>query len=389
MESTIEKLPTSRVKVTVSLNAVEFKHYYDHALDHLIEHLKLPGFRVGKVPRNLAENHFGAATILQEALEDAVPQSYYQAVLKHDLHPLHQPEVNVTKLEKELSFTAEVDEMPSVELKNWRGIKIKKTEPEKIDEAAVDQIVQRLQKQKAELLSVDRGLQKGDFASVSFSGKVGGIKHEAMQSENHPLVVGEGSLIPGFEDELVGMKPGEEKTFDVTFPKDYRETSLAKKKAQFTVKLLEMKEVKMPELNDTFAGNFGKETLESLRQSIKDELETEAGREAQHKNEEAVLGELAKRTKAVLPKSLVEKEIDRIVEMIKQRLGVEDEGFAMYLEREQKTPVTFREDVRGQAESNALVGLALGEIMKEEKLDPEDKDSIKKALDLLLQNAVR
>ncbi|MFA6081804.1 MAG: trigger factor [Patescibacteria group bacterium] len=381
MQTKLENLPKSRVKITITLTAQEWQKAYEEALVEIAKTIKLAGFRPGKVPAVMAEKHIGKAGITSEALEKAIPHYYYEAVLEHNLHPLHQPAVTVAKSDPELEFNAEVDILPTVEIKDWHNIKIKKNDAQKVTDLDVKKVLEHLRKERSQLEAVTRPAETKDFVRINFSGSVDGVKHEGMQSNEHPLVLGDNTMISGFEDQIVGMSVDEEKTFDIVFPKDYRDKTLAKKKAQFMVKLLEVKQINLPELDEKFAADFGKKNMTEIESAILEQLEAEAEEEAKNKDEVLILEELVKRTKVVLPKSIVESEIDRIIDTMKERMGANDTQFSQYLESQGKSLVKLREEANDQAIKNATIGLALGEIMKAEKIDPEDKDAVKLVLD--------
>ncbi len=398
MNSRITTLPQSRVKLHIGLSEDELAKYYDAALHTLAKNVRLPGFRPGKAPSHLIENHIGKDQIRLEAIEQAIPPSYYEAITEHHIHPLHQPEVSIEKATDGLSYVAEADVLPEITLKDWRKIRVKPIAPEPVKQEDITRVIEGLRKQRANLTDVERGAEMGDFATISFVGSVDGVEREDMASRNHPILLGEGKLIPGFEEHIVGLKQGEETTFDIIFPKDYtargtnslgiqHQKSLAKKKATFQVTLDQLKGLDLPPLDDALAKEFGQESFAALESVVKDQLEGEATTDAQHKTEELVLQELLKRTKAVLPQVLIEDETDRIIQAVQDRLGLDATNFGMYLEKEQKTLDQYRTEIKPQAEKNALIGLALSEIMKEEKIDPEQKTSVREALDLLLKHA--
>ncbi len=389
MKSELKRLPKSRIKIDISLSAEEFKKHYEHALEHFVADVKLPGFRKGKAPAALVERSVGKEAVVSEAIEHAIPDAYYAVVQEQSLHPLQQPHVTVHSTEDGLTFIAEVDLLPEVVVKNWRNIKVKAVVPEKITDENIEKVLKQLQKERAELGEAERPLQNGDFAHISYRGTVGGIAQEGMSSEHHPLVVGDGTLIPGFEHNLVGMQVGETKEFNVTFPKDYHQKSLAKKQATFVVTLDDMKELKLPELSDRFAEEFGQTSIEQLRGTVKEQLESEATKEAERKTTDAVLAKLAEATRADLPDVIVNDEINRLMDHFRDRLGIPEDRFAAYLEQQGKTPQELRDEAEPQARTNALVGLALSKVMEDLELDVNEKGSAEKAIQQLVEHATR
>lgn len=384
-----KSLPKSRIQLTISLDADEFQHHINHALDHISKDLKLAGFRKGKAPHAFVEKTVGKPAVIAEAVEHAIPDAYYQAVLENKIHPLESPHVHIESTENGFTFTAEVDVLPKIEVKDWRRVRANRVKPEALEKDAVDKVIESLRKERAELIEANRAVEKGDFAVISYSGSIDGVLQENMSSQNHPLLVGEGRLIPGFEDELEGMKAGDEKTFEIEFPKDYKEKTLAKKKATFTVKLESMKALKLPELDEAFAKQFDKNSVDELLQSVKEQLEEAAELEAKEKTQEGVLQELAKRVKADLPEAIIVGETDRVVDTYKKRLNMDDDKFVQFLHGQNKTLESFRKELREQAERSSLIGLALGEIMKDFEIEPDSDMAVQKTVDQLVEIATK
>ncbi len=389
MKSKLEKLPDSRVKITVTTTTDEFKEYYDKALIALSQKIKLPGFRPGKVPADIALRNIGEDAVKAEAVEESIPNFYYQAVIEHKLHPVSKPDVEVKSIDDGLEFVASVDVLPEVAVKDWKNIRIKKNVIEKVTPDSVAKVTEQLRKERAKFNEPKGPVKSGDFASISFEGSVGGVAREDMASKSHPMVVGENTMIPGFEDNIVGMKTGDEKEFEIVFPKDYHQKELAKKKAKFKITLENHREIELPEADDNFAKLFGKDTFAEFESAIEEELSREGETEAKRKDEDMVLSELAKRTKVTLPKSMVDEEVNRLFENMKKRLGLDELKLAMFLEKQKKTVEEIKKEMRDQATKNVTVGLALGEVMRDMEVKPDDKEAINKVLEKLLESAIR
>jgi trigger factor len=389
MDSKLEKLPESRVKITIKTTPDEFKEYYDKALITLSQKIKLPGFRPGKVPADIALRNIGEEAVKAEAVEESIPNFYYQAIIEQKLHPVSKPEVEVKSIDNGLEFVASVDVLPEVTVKDWKNIRIKKNVIEKVTSDAVAKVTQQLRKERAKFNEPKGPVKPGDFASISFEGSVGGVLREDMASKSHPLVVGENTMIPGFEENIVGMKVGEDKEFEINFPKDYHAKDLAKKKAKFKITLENHREIELPEADDNFAKLFGKDTFADFERAIEEELSREGETESKRKDEDMVLSELAKRTKVTLPKSMVDEEVSRLFENMKKRLGLDELKLAMFLEKQKKTAEEVKQEMRDQASKNVTVGLALGEVMKDMDVKPDDKDAISKVLEKMLESATK
>jgi len=390
MKSEIKHLPESRVKITIEATPEEFAKYFQASLAKFAENLKLDGFRMGKAPLSLVEKHIGKESVTADALDEAIPDLYYQAILEHKVHPVDRADMSIDSFEDEvLKFTAEVDVLPKVDIKDWKSIKVKKDADPVVTDEDVNRVIDQMRKERAQLNEIDRALEKGDFASISYEGSVDGVKREDMASKSHPMIVGEGGLIPGFEDELIGMKKDEEKSFEIVFPKDYHEKSLVKKKAKFTVKIDNLKGVELPEVNADFAKGFGLKSADELLKKIREQLTNMKTQEAKRDFEEKVLTELQKRTKAETPKSLIEKELDRFIENIQTRFGLDDKTLPIYFEKQHKTIEQYRSDMRENAKKNVVISLALSQLMQEMDIKPEKKDSIQLAIDKLVESATK
>lgn len=389
MKSEIKKLPKSKVRISISLPQDAVDAEYAHVLDNYVESSKLPGFRKGKAPRTLVESHVGGSVLKDEAKNHAITEAYYEAVTEHAFHPLHTPAISSVDENDGLSFVAEVDCMPEVKVKNRHTIKIKPIEAKQPSEEDLEKVISHLRRERATLHEVNRPLRAGDFASISYTGTVGGVAQENMTSNNHPLVVGEGTLIPGFEDNLIGMQAGDSRTFIITFPKTYHDKTMAHQEAEFTATLDAMKELELPSLDAAFAADFGKKSADELKEAIKKQLDDEAATETRAKMQDAVLEELVKRTEVDLPETVVHDEIRRIIENLRNRLGLDEAKFARYLEQQQKSIDDLHAESRDQAIKNAIVGLALGAIMEEDGIDPHDKGSVEKVMEQLVQSATK
>lgn len=395
MESKKEKLKGSKVKLTVTVPAADMAKYYKHAFDHLAPSVKIQGFRPGKAPRAMIESGVGISRIVSHALDEAVQDSYVEALTKDKLAPIAPPSIAITKypeygldaeeVKNDLEYTAEVDLFPEVELEDYSKVKIEDKGIEKVKEEDVKKILEHLQKQKAEFTEIDRAAKKGDFAEIDFAGFDKGVQQEAMTSKNHPIVLGEGSLIPGFEDEIAGMKKGEEKSFKITFPKDYHAKEHAGKEVEFKVKLNALKEVKLPELDDAFAKNFDRKDMADLRAGIEESLGHELEHKHEHEIEEKVVEKMLPLLKVEVPESMVEQEVDRTIEGFRKQLENQRIDFDTYMKSTKKDMAAMRKDARPQAEKNIKVGLLLGKIIKDQKLDEKDPQAGRKALDFLVK----
>lgn len=390
-----EDLKKGKFKLSITVEADELIGFNRAVYDELTKDVKISGFRPGKAPRKLAEESVGIARLSSEALDRAVQQQYYLALQEEKLIPVTPPKVTISKypswgleldeIESELVFEAEFEVMPEVTLSDYSKVKITKKDSKKAEDDDVEKILLHLQKQKATFSDVDRGAKMGDRAELSYEGSLNKVKQDSMSAKNHPIILGEKTLIPGFEEEVVGLKKGEEKTFQITFPKDYHSKDYAGKKAEFKVKLEDLKAMDLPKPDDKFAENFGHSKISDLKTAIKKSLKDEMEAKERQELESEVIEKMLPYLKVEIPEGLIDQEVDRIVgDMAKQ---VENKGIQLdkYLESIKKTLPEMRKDLRPQAEKNIRIGFLLGKIIEEQKFDHQDPESGKKALDYIIK----
>ncbi len=285
MHVTTTPAPKSTVELEIELPPERLDRAIKDAVQHLSRRTRVPGFRPGKAPRPVLERVLGPGAVLDDAVEHLVESAYREALVKEDLLPLTNADVEVVQAEegKPLVFKATVQVRPDVTLGDYKGFNFS-PEIETIDDARVDQVVEELRDQNATLTAVeDRGAKDGDYAVIAFTGTRDGTPFEGGSSERMPLILGQERLIPGFEANLVGLKPGESTEFDITFPDDYAETELAGKAVQFTVEVKELREKVLPELDDDFLHQLGDfDDLAALRADIQTRLEGNATDHARH-----------------------------------------------------------------------------------------------------------
>jgi len=399
METSLKKLKDSKVSLKVTFSPEEMTQFINTAYLEVAPTVKVAGFRPGKVPRKIVEAQVGISRILGEAIDLAMNEGYKKAILEHKLMPISSPSVKVEKypsygttaeeIKDELEFEIELEVFPEYEIGDYSKITIEKPRVEKPKKEDIEKIIDNLQKQKASFIEVEREAKKGDFAELTYEGSLKGVKIDSMSSKNHPLVLGENTLIPGFEDEVIGMKKGEKKTFKIKFPKDYHAKEYANKDAEFNVELVNLKEVKLPEVDDKFAEDFGQESVSKLKAEIEKSLALELEEKARGELESKVLDKVLPLISVEIPESLVENEISRMIQGQKDQLASMKMNFDSYLKSLKKTEDDLKKEMRKPAERNIKIGLLLGRIAEEQKLDKEDKDAGKKAIDYLIKKIVK
>lgn len=377
MESRVENLPKSSVKLTITVSPQEMRDYFAQATKALAEQSSIEGFRKGKAPRSILEAKVGKDYLAHQAMERAVADSYYKAVTKHKLRPVGSPQTDLKREhaeleEKGLSFTATVPVVPAVKLGDYKQLKVK-PEPSQYSDKLVDEALEQLQKSRADSAQVTRGAKKGDRVEIDFVGKIDGKEFEGGKSENHPLVLGESSFIPGFEEQLEGAASGQVKTVTVTFPKDYRVPELAGKPAEFTVTVKQVQETRLPELDDAFATGVGAKSLDDLRKRLAENLKNEKAAEAKRTTEGKVVEAVVDQATVEVPEALVEEELTGMMTELRQQIERQGLPYDKYLEHLGKTEDELRKEHRGQAERRVKMSLVLNTVQEVEKLTPTEQ----------------
>ena len=378
----------SDTKIILSL--VADKKQLDEAkqrsLQSFARDIKLPGFRQGKVPLALVEKNANQSLLQQDFLERAMNVMYGQALDDEKLRPVSQPSVTVKKFVPYdvLEIEAEVDIIGSIKLADYKKMSIAKSTP-KVTADDVKAVVKQLQTREAERKDVERAAKEGDQVVLDFVGVDAKTKKaiSGADGRNYPLVLGSNTFIPGFEPEIIGMKTGAEKTFDITFPADYGAESLRNKKVTFTVTAHKVQEVVLPKADDAFAAKIGPfKTMDDLKSDIKKQLETEKQHQADRDFEEQVLNEVADKSTVSIPDSLVDAEIERMEASERQELTYRGQTWQEHLEAEGLTDEEHKEKNRQQALRRVKAGLVLAEIAEQEKVDI-NKDELDVRLQLL------
>ena len=362
----------TETKLTIVASEQEMASMKQHVLGHFRGKVKIAGFREGKAPLELIEKNVDPSLLQTEFLEDAVNQLYVKAVQEEKLRPVANPEISITKFVPftTLEFDAVITIMGEVKLPDYTKIKKQKSEV-KITADDVKDVLKNLQTRAAEKQDVDRAAKTGDQVWIDFAGTDSkGEAVEGAEGKDYPIVLGSNTFIPGFEENLIGMKAKDEKSFDVTFPSDYHAKPLAKKKVTFAVIVNKVQEVVEPKLDDAFAATVGPFTsVQQLKDDIKQQLQLERQGEADRKFESELVGEIADKTKVAVPKSLVEEQIDKIEAQERQSLVYRGQTWEEHLKEEGIDAEQHREQKRPEAEKSIRASLMLAEVAEKEKLE--------------------
>ena len=369
----------NEVKLTFNIEAEKFEEAMKKVYAKTAKYFNIPGFRKGKAPMQLVERQYGSAIFYEDAFNELVPDIYDEAIKENKIEAVSRPNIDIVQMEKgkELIFTATVETKPEVELGKYKGIEIKKIEYNTTDKD-IEHELGHMAERNSRLVSIeDRPVEKGDITTIDFVGSIDGVEFEGGKAENHELEIGSNTFIPGFEDQIIGMKIDEEKDIKVKFPEDYFSKDLAGKDAVFKVTLHEIKKKELPKIDDEFAKDVSEfDTLEELKNSIKEKLDTENTEKAKYETEEEAIKVVCDNTKLDIPNGMIELEIDNMVKDMENRLSYQGLNLNQYLQIMGKTEKEIRDSYKEQAERNIKSRLVLEAIVKAEKIEvtPEEVD---------------
>lgn len=375
MNITVEKQPKSEVKVIIELTPEETEKHLNKAAEQISGMVKVPGFRPGHVPLEVLKKHVKEDAIESQMLDLAIPESYTQAVKKEDLQVISRPNIKIVQ-NNPLKYEATVAIYPEVKVAGYDKIKIKKETP-KVEDKDVEEVLADIQKRHATYKEVDREAKKGDKVEIDFEGfDEGGASLENTQSKNHPLVIGEETLVKGFEDELIGLKKGDEKEFSVKFPKDYFHKPFQDKTVKFKVKLNRVDETNLPELNPEFIKQVvGEEkSLEDLKKDIKENMGKDKDYQEKVRRENEFLEQLAGKTEVEIPNALIEEEIDGMIEEFTNELSGKGITLEQYLEGAKKELKDLREIRKKEAEKRLKLRFGLHQLFDQEKIEATEEE---------------
>lgn len=377
MKVNVEKLKDSQVKISVELTAEEMAPYKKEATKELQDQVKIDGFRPGSIPQDILEKHVGKEAFMGQVLDIAIGKTYEKAVTDNDLMPVDYPKLHVVTPEP-LHYEATVAVLPEVEwTKDLKKLEIKK-KTLKVEDKEVDEVLENLQNRSTKWSDVDRPAKMEDRVEVDFDGfDDGGAPLDGTSSKNHPVVLGSNSLIPGFEEEVVGMKKDEEKEFDIVFPKDYHSKKFQSKKVKFKIKLNRIEESAKPELNDAFADEITgghRKTMKELKEEIVEELHKQKERQEELQLETDFLKELPKYAKAHISQVLIDREIDFMIERMKQDLQKQGKSWEDYEKEMEEQKKDIRKELEKPAKEQVLIRLALEAAYKEQKIEVNEAE---------------
>lgn len=369
-----KKTDEGKIELSIEVGADEFTPAVERAYKKNVSKINVPGFRRGKAPKAMVYKMYGEGMFFEDAINELYPEAYEQAVKEAELSPVAFPKIDIVKVDKDgFSFTALVVNKPEVEVGEYKGIKVEKI-VKTVSEDEIDAQLEGMRQRGARIITVeDRAAQLGDTAVIDFLGMIDGVPFDGGSGENHSLKLGSGQFIPGFEEQIVGHKSGEEFDVNVKFPEDYH-AELADKDAVFQIKLHELKAEELPELDDEFAKDVSEfDTLAELRSDIASKMQEHKNEESESDLENKIIDIIIDNMQGDIPEEMISAKVDEIGRDFEYRLQAQGITMLKYLEYMGQTKEGLRETFRPSAEKQVKIRLALEKVAELEKFEPTDE----------------
>ena len=375
MSAQVERLEHNMVKLTIEIAAEEFGKAITRAYNKNKKSIQVPGFRKGHVPQKLVEKVYGAGIFFEDAANDLINRTYAEEAESTGLEIMSRPEFDIEQIENGKSFiyTATAAVRPEVKLGEYKGIEVKKQTVE-VTESEVEDELRKEQEKNSRLVDVeDRAVEKGDTVTLDYSGSVDGEKFDGGTAEGQTLVIGSNSFIPGFEDQLIGVLPGEDCNVYVKFPEEYHATDLAGRDAVFACKVHKIQKKELPELNDEFAQDVSEfDTLDEYKEDIRSRLLDTKSRQARTALENEAVDKLIEASEMDIPDAMVSSQAAQMYQEFVQRLSSQGIPAEMYLKYQNSTPEKMLEDMKPQADKQIRTRLVLEEVVKDAGIEIGD-----------------
>ena len=377
MTATWEKKEGNQGLLTVTVPKEEVDKGLDKAFKKVVKQIIVPGFRKGKMPRPLFEQRFGVESLYQDALDFILPEAYGNAVEEAEINPVDRPEIDVTQMEKgkELIFEATVTVEPEVELGEYKGLAIEKQDREVTDEEFEEALNDAVSRQ-AELTVKDGEIAEGDVANINFDGYVDGEAFEGGQAEGYDLEIGSGSFIPGFEEQLIGLKANDSKDVVVTFPEEYHAEELAGKEATFKTEINEVKGKEVPELDDELAQELDEsvKTVDEYKEKLRKDLEEAKVNQADATEKEEAITKASDNATVDIPEAMINTELDRMMQEFEQRISQQGLNLDLYYQFSGQSEEELKAQMKEDAEKRVKTNLTLRAIADAENIEISDED---------------
>ena len=372
---------TNEVKLSFEIEAEKFDEAMKKVYAKTAKYFNIPGFRKGKAPMQMVEKQYGSSIFYEDTFNELVPDIYDETIKENNIDAVSRPQIDIQQMEKgkNLIFTAIVQVSPEVKIGKYKGIELNKIEYNVSDED-IEHELGHMQEKNSRLITIeDRPVEIKDIAVIDFEGFVDGEAFKGGKAEKHELEIGSNTFIPGFEDQIIGMKVDEEKDINVKFPEEYFSKDLAGKDATFKVKLHEIKKKELPKLDDEFAKDVSEfDTLEELKNSIKEKIQTENDSRAKYELEENAIKTVCENTPIDIPSAMIENEIENMMQDIKVRLSYQGLNIEQYLKMINKTEENMRNEFKEQAERAVKSRLVLEAVAKAEKIENSEEEIAEK-----------
>ena len=376
MSYTCEKIASNKMKLVFDIPAEDFDAAMQKAYLKNRGKIRVPGFRPGKAPRKVIENMYGEGVFYEDAFDLVFPDAYDKAVEEADLKPVDQPQINVDEIGsgKNLKVTAEVYVYPEVTLGDYKGLSVEIT-PEKVEEGDIQARIDQDRAKASRVVEVlDRPVENGDSVNLNYAGTVDGVAFDGGTAENQTLVIGSGSFIPGFEEQMIGMCVAEEKDLHVTFPEQYHAKELAGKEAVFHVKVNSISHTEQPEMDDEFAADVSDfSTFAEYREGIVKELEEKAKKNNEIASENAVVEKAVENAQVDIPPAMIDREVRSILRRMEMNMAYQGVRMEDFLKYTGQTVEQLSEQYRGEAERRVKIQLVMDAIIQAEKIEATEE----------------
>ena len=377
MSVQVENLEKSMAKLTVTVSAEDFEKALQRAYQKQKKNISIPGFRKGKVPRQVIEKMYGAGVFYEDAANSILPGAYADAAKESGLDITSTPQIDVTQIEKgkDFIFTATVALKPDVVLGQYKGVEVPKPDRTVTDEDVEKALKEEQEKNARQITVEDGGAENGDSVVMDYEGKIDGEPFEGGSAKNHTLVLGSGSFIPGFEDGLLGVKGGETRDVEVTFPEDYHAEELKGKKAVFTCNVEKVTRKELPELDDEFAQEVSEfDTLDAYKADVRKNLETKKEEAARQEIKDNAVSKAAQNSTIEIPAPMIDTQADRMIDNFARRLQAQGMSMQQYMQFTGSDENMMREQVKPQAEIQIRNQLTLEKIAEAENIQVSDEE---------------
>ena len=375
----------NEVKLEITVDAKVFDQGIKTVFNKNAKYFNIPGFRKGKAPMNIVEKYYGDEIFYEDAFNEVAPAAYDEAITSEKLEVVSKPQIDIVQIGKgkDLVFTAVVALKPEVKIEKYKGISVEKVEYKVTDEEVDAQINSMAERNSRMIAVTDRAAKKGDTAVIDFVGSVDGVEFECGKAENHELELGSNTFIPGFEDQVIGMKAEEVKDINVKFPEDYFSKDLAGKDAIFKVTVHEIKQKELPKIDDEFAKDVSEfDTLAELKADLKAKKEKQYADQSKAELEEKAVREVANVSEVEIPQGMIELELDNMEEDMNRRLSYQGISFEQYLQMLGRTKADFRRESEEPAKDSIKMRLVLEAVCKDAKIEATDAEVDAKVAEL-------